>query len=60
MFVFYSESNLITHKNKLPMPNSTPLTNQNPSESTLAFLREFAHSFRLIKTDNRSIAYSLN
>lgn len=60
MFVFYSESNLITHKNKLPMPNSTPLQNTLPSERTLSFLREFAHSFRVIKTNNHNIGYCVN
>ncbi len=48
------------YKTTLPMPNSTPLINQIPSETTLSFLREFAHSIRLIKTNNQSIAYSIN
>lgn len=42
------------------MPNSTPLQNTLPSERTLSFIREFAHSFRVIKTNNQNIGYCVN
>jgi len=42
------------------MPNSTPVQKSYPSERILAFLREFAHSFRVIKTNNQNIGYCVN
>lgn len=69
MFVFYTRSNsqramlsnitMQLFKHYLPMPNSTP-TLSYPSERTLSFIREFAHSFRIIKTKEQNVVYSVN